>query len=65
MRTKGYHFTATPLPMMSVFSFMTGVICILMGLLAEMIMRTFYESQHKAIYLVCKTRNIKPFPKAA
>ena len=41
MRTKGYFFTATPLPMMAVFSFMTGVICILMGLLAEMITRTF------------------------
>jgi len=44
---------------------MTGVICILMGLLAEMITRTFYESQHKAIYLVRKTRNVKSFPKAA
>ena len=65
MRTKGYFFTATPLPMMAVFSFMTGVICILMGLLAEMITRTFYESQHKSIYLVRKTRNITSFPKAA
>jgi hypothetical protein len=51
--------------MMAVFSFMTGVICILMGLLAEMITRTFYESQHKSTYLVRKTRNIKSFPKAA
>ena len=31
----------------------------------EMITRTFYESQHKSIYLVRKTRNIKSFPKAA
>jgi hypothetical protein len=65
MRTKGYFFTATPLPMMAVFSFMTGVICILMGLLAEMVTRTFYESQQKSTYLVRKTRNIKSFPKAA
>jgi glycosyltransferase involved in cell wall biosynthesis len=57
MRTQGYYFTATPLPMMAVFSFMTGIICILMGLLAEMITRTFHESQDKSIYLVRSTRN--------
>jgi hypothetical protein len=58
MRTKGYFFTQTPLPMMAVFSFMTGIICILMGLLAEMITRTFHESQGKAIYMIKETRNI-------
>ena len=57
MLTKGYFFTQTPLPMMAVFSFMTGVICILMGLLAEMITRTFHESQGKSIYLVRETKN--------
>ncbi|MCX6960115.1 MAG: glycosyltransferase family 2 protein [Chthoniobacterales bacterium] len=57
MRTRGYYFTGTPLPMMAVISFMTGVICVLMGLLAEMITRTFHESQNKSIYLVKKTRN--------
>jgi hypothetical protein len=36
---------------------MTGVLCILMGLLAEMITRTFFESQGKSIYLVKETRN--------
>lgn len=58
MRLKGYYFTATPLPMMAVFSFMTGMICVLMGLLAEMITRTFHESQGKSIYLVRETRNL-------
>jgi glycosyltransferase involved in cell wall biosynthesis len=58
MRTQGYFFTATPLPMMAVFSFMTGMICVLMGLLAEMITRTFHESQDKSIYLVRSTRNL-------
>ncbi len=56
MRTKGYFFTATPLPMMAVFSFMTGVICGLMGLLAEMITRTFYEAQNKSIYILRSSR---------
>jgi len=59
MRTKGYYFSQTPLPMMAVFSFMTGVICVLLGLLAEMITRTFHESQNKSIYLVKETRNFK------
>jgi len=44
---------------MAVFSFMTGIICILMGLLAEMVTRTFHESQDKAIYLVRSTRNLE------
>lgn len=58
MRTRGYYFTGTPLPMMAVFSFMTGIICVLMGLLAEMTTRTFHESQNKAIYLVKETKNL-------
>ena len=57
MRGNGYYFTQTPLPMMAVFAFMTGVICVLLGLLAEMITRTFHESQNKSIYLVKETRN--------
>jgi hypothetical protein len=44
---------------MTIFSFMTGIICVLMGLLAEMITRTFYESQGKRIYLVRASRNLE------
>lgn len=62
MRTLGYFFTSTPLPMMAVFSFMTGMICVLMGLLAEMITRTFHESQGKSIYMVSSTRNLDDRP---
>ena len=62
MRTRGYYFTSTPLPMMAVFSFMTGMICVLMGLLAEMITRTFHESQGKSIYMVSSTRNLDDSP---
>ncbi len=51
-------FITTPLPLMTVFTCMTGVICVLMGLLAEMITRTFYESQGKRIYLVRESRNL-------
>ena len=48
----------TPLPLLSVMSFITGVMCILMGLLAELITRTYYESQCKMVYLVGETRNL-------
>jgi hypothetical protein len=34
----------------------------MLGLLAEMIMRTFYESQGKAIYSIRSTRNLEEIP---
>lgn len=50
-------FILTPLPLISTMIFVTGIICVLMGLLAEMIMRTYYESQHKKVYLIDETVN--------
>jgi hypothetical protein len=41
-------------------TFMIAMMCILLGLLAEMITRTFYESQGKPIYNVRSTRNFDP-----
>lgn len=55
---EGKPFITTPLPLMTMFTLMTGVICVLMGLLAEMITRTFYESQGKRTYLVREARNL-------
>ena len=40
-------FVETPLPLLVVQFFLTGVISILMGVLADMVMRTYYESQSK------------------
>lgn len=51
-------FISTPLPLLVVMTGITGFMCILMGLLAELVIRTYYESQHKAVYLVGQTRNI-------
>jgi glycosyltransferase involved in cell wall biosynthesis len=56
--TGAAHLTRTPLPLLSVMSFITGVMCILMGLLAELITRTYHESQGKTVYLVGETRNL-------
>jgi glycosyltransferase involved in cell wall biosynthesis len=49
----------TPLPLMCIFTALTGIMCLLMGLLAELIMRTYHESQEKDVYLVKETRNFK------
>ena len=51
-------FSRTPLPLLVVFTAMTGVVCILMGLLAEILMRTWHESQDKTVYEVGDTKNI-------
>ncbi len=42
----------TPLPSISLLSLFTGVLFILLGLLAEILMRVYYESQHKPTYLI-------------
>ncbi len=43
---------ATPLPLLFVMAFITGAMCFLMGLLAELLVRTYYESQNKATYMI-------------
>lgn len=50
----GYHtsFVETPLPVLVAMFFMLGMQFILMGLLAELLMRTYHESQGKRIYIV-------------
>ena len=53
-------FVETPLPLITAVAGSAGVMCILMGLLAEMLVRTFYESQGKRVYLVRATRNVDP-----
>lgn len=42
----------TPLPVLSAMLFLLGVTCILMGLLAEITVRTYFESQGRRVYSV-------------
>jgi glycosyltransferase involved in cell wall biosynthesis len=49
-------FVETPLPLVTVMFALAGVQSILMGLLAEMVMRTYYESQSKTTYLLGEVR---------
>lgn len=51
-------FVATPLPLLFTLGFITGVMCILMGLLAEVMVRVYYESQGKRQYTVRKSLNM-------
>ena len=55
---EGTAFILTPLPLLVALTFLAGITSILMGLLAELIMRTWYEAQGKPVYLVKSTHNL-------
>ena len=49
----------TPLPLLSAMLFLIGCMSMLMGLLAEMMMRTYFESQGRRAYLVRSLTNFE------
>jgi glycosyltransferase involved in cell wall biosynthesis len=49
-------FVETPLPSLTVMFFLAGCMSILLGIQSEVIMRTYYETQHKTTYLVGEVR---------
>lgn len=51
-------FIQTPLPILTAIFFIVGVLMILMGILAEMIMRTYYETQPKTTYAIRASVNL-------
>jgi len=52
---KGVSFILTPLPLLCVLLLMLGSLSILMGFLAEILTRTYYESQRKPTYQIKET----------
>jgi len=54
----GISFIQTPLPLLVTLLAITGLLCFFLGIIAEMIMRTYFESRDKRAYLVGKTVNI-------
>jgi glycosyltransferase involved in cell wall biosynthesis len=52
-------FIETPLPILTVFFALTGILCGLMGILAEILMRTYHESQDRPPYMILETHNIE------
>ena len=57
-------FVSTPLPLTGVMLALGGFLSLLMGLLAELVVRTYYEAQGKRPYLVAEELN-RPEPAAS
>ena len=52
-------FIQTPLPAVATTFFLVGVLSFMLGLVAEMLTRTYYESQHKKPYQTQRKVNLK------
>jgi dolichol-phosphate mannosyltransferase len=52
----------TPLPLLTAMSIMMGVTSICIGLVAEIVVRTYFESQGKSIYHVRGLINLDGLP---
>ncbi|KIL97728.1 Glycosyl transferase family 2 [Paramagnetospirillum magnetotacticum MS-1] len=55
---EGIYLIQTPLPLLSVMTFVTGIMCVLLGLLAEMMVRVYYESQDRPTYFIREKLNL-------
>jgi len=55
---EGVSFILTPLPLLVSLLVITGLLCLFLGVIAEMVMRTYYESRDRRAYLVRRTVNI-------
>jgi glycosyltransferase involved in cell wall biosynthesis len=51
-------FDHTPLPLLGAMFFTVAIQLFMMGILADMIMRTYYESQNKRIYSIDQSLNV-------
>jgi glycosyltransferase involved in cell wall biosynthesis len=58
----GVSMIRTPLPLVTAFTFLVGFVTILMGLMAEMVVRTYFESQNRAPYVVRELVNFERKP---
>ena len=52
-------FIQTPLPLLVVLLTVTALLCFFLGVLAEIQMRTYFESRDKRAYVVRKTTNLE------
>jgi glycosyltransferase involved in cell wall biosynthesis len=59
LRFEGVHFNRTPLPLLVVFLIMMGVQFILMGILAEILIRIYHEPRGRTTYSVRDRINFK------
>jgi glycosyltransferase involved in cell wall biosynthesis len=55
---EGVSFIRTPLPLLVSLLIISALLCLFFGLLAEVQMRTYFETRNKRAYLVRATRNL-------
>jgi glycosyltransferase involved in cell wall biosynthesis len=55
----GKTFVQTPLPIFSALFLIVGFLSFFLGLIAEMVMRTYHESQQKTTYLIGSMKNLE------
>src|SRR3989344_1474229 len=58
LRFQGFHLVQTPLPTVGAMFIIVGVQFILFGLMAEVLMRTYYESRQTRPYAVSEAYNV-------
>jgi glycosyltransferase involved in cell wall biosynthesis len=54
---EGVSMISTPMPLLTAMTFLVGIMSILMGLLAEIMMRVYFEAQQRRIYSVREMLN--------
>lgn len=54
----GTSFILTPLPLLFTLLVISGLLCLFLGVIAEMLMRTYFESRDRRAYLVGRTVNL-------
>jgi glycosyltransferase involved in cell wall biosynthesis len=55
---EGTSFISTPLPLLFSLLVISGLLCLFFGVLAEMLMRTYFETRDQRAYLVGRTNNL-------
>lgn len=53
---------STPLLLLTAIAFITATLCILLGLMAEILIRVYYEAQRKPTYTIRSTFNLEERP---
>jgi len=57
--SEGISLIQTPLPLLAAMAFLVGCMSLLMGLLAEIVVRTYFESQRRPPFLVRELTNFE------
>lgn len=65
LKLGGTNFNVTPLPLLVVMLTILAVLCVLLGLMAELMSRIYFESQGRTVYTIRDTRNLSSGDKSS